>query len=60
LRVAVDKVRACTPHGRDYQTVENGQDICLQAQADNIVRVAALEMIREELNAIAEAISFAR
>ncbi len=54
LQVAIDRLRECMPHGRDYQTVDS--KLYGKARDQHIKRIEAVDSVRQELLIIADEI----
>ena len=49
LTATRDTICNSMPHGRNYQTYENGNQICAEARAQNSVWIQKLEEIQDEV-----------
>lgn len=54
LRRAIEKLSACSPHGRDYQTYPNGDQIFYAAQREHVDRIVKVRQVLAEIETLAE------
>jgi len=54
LEHAIEKLSACSPHGRDYQTYPNGSLVFYEAQREHADRIVKVRQVLAEIATIAE------